>query len=67
MMFLFQRLGQTSYRFCCFLPTAISGCVRRVSVLPDSAIAVLEGKLANACELKQGMMQELLTGKMRLA
>ncbi len=32
----------------------------------DAEIAVLEGKLAKAREIKQGMMQELLTGKIRL-
>ena len=32
----------------------------------DSEIAVLEGKLAKAREIKQGMMQELLTGRIRL-
>jgi hypothetical protein len=36
-------------------------------VLSDAAIATLEGTLANPRELKQGMMQELFTGKMRLA
>jgi len=32
----------------------------------DAEIAALEEKLAKACQLKQGMMQELLTGKTRL-
>ena len=32
----------------------------------DSEIAVLEGRLTKACEIKQGMMQELLTGRIRL-
>jgi type I restriction enzyme S subunit len=32
----------------------------------DAEITALEGKLAKACQLKQGMMQELLTGKVRL-
>jgi type I restriction enzyme S subunit len=32
----------------------------------DAEIAVLEAKLAKTCQLKQGMMQELLTGKTRL-
>ena len=32
----------------------------------DAEIAVLEEKLAKAHQLKQGMMQELLTGKTRL-
>jgi len=32
----------------------------------DAEIAALEGKLTKAREVKQGMMQELLTGKIRL-
>jgi type I restriction enzyme S subunit len=32
----------------------------------DAEVAALEGKLAKARQLKQGMMQELLTGKTRL-
>jgi type I restriction enzyme S subunit len=32
----------------------------------DSEIATLEAKLAKACQIKQGMMQELLTGRIRL-
>jgi type I restriction enzyme S subunit len=32
----------------------------------DDEIAALEGKLAKARQIKQGMMQELLTGKVRL-
>jgi type I restriction enzyme S subunit len=32
----------------------------------DSEIAALEGKLRKACHFKQGMVQELLTGRMRL-
>jgi type I restriction enzyme S subunit len=32
----------------------------------DAEIAALEGKTAKARQLKQGMMQELLTGRIRL-
>jgi type I restriction enzyme S subunit len=32
----------------------------------DTEIAGLEGKLAKARQIKQGMMQELLTGRIRL-
>jgi type I restriction enzyme S subunit len=32
----------------------------------DAEVAVLESKLAKARQLKQGMMQELLTGRIRL-
>jgi type I restriction enzyme S subunit len=32
----------------------------------DAEIAVLEAKLTKARNLKQGMMQELLTGRIRL-
>lgn len=32
----------------------------------DAEIAALEAKLLNARQLKQGMMQELLTGRIRL-
>jgi type I restriction enzyme S subunit len=32
----------------------------------DSELISLESRLAKACELKQGMMQELLTGRIRL-
>lgn len=33
----------------------------------DAEIAALEAKLAKAHQVKQGMMQELLTGRIRLA
>ena len=33
----------------------------------DAEIVVMEAKLAKARQLKQGMMQELLTGRIRLA
>ena len=32
----------------------------------DTEIALLEAKLAKARQIKQGMMQELLTGRIRL-
>jgi hypothetical protein len=32
----------------------------------DAEITALEGKLAKARQVKQGMMQELLTGRVRL-
>ncbi|MBK7015559.1 MAG: type I restriction endonuclease subunit S [Sulfuritalea sp.] len=32
----------------------------------DTELAALEAKLAKARDLKQGMMQELLTGRIRL-
>lgn len=32
----------------------------------DMEIAALEGKIAKYCQIKQGMMQQLLTGKIRL-
>jgi type I restriction enzyme, S subunit len=32
----------------------------------DAEIAALEGKLAKARQVKQGMMQELLAGRVRL-
>ena len=32
----------------------------------DAEIAVFEAKLAKARDIKQGMMQELLTGRIRL-
>jgi type I restriction enzyme S subunit len=32
----------------------------------DTEIELLESKLAKAREIKQGMMQELLTGRIRL-
>jgi type I restriction enzyme S subunit len=32
----------------------------------DAEVAALEAKLAKARQLKQGMMQELLTGRIRL-
>jgi type I restriction enzyme S subunit len=32
----------------------------------DAEIAALEAKLAKARQIKQGMMQELLTGRVRL-
>ena len=35
-------------------------------MLMDAEIAALEAKLAKARQVKQGMMQELLTGRIRL-
>ena len=32
----------------------------------DAEITAIDGKLAKAYQVKQGMMQELLTGKIRL-
>jgi type I restriction enzyme S subunit len=32
----------------------------------DRELIALESRLAKTCELKQGMMQELLTGRTRL-
>jgi type I restriction enzyme S subunit len=42
--------------------TAIAGVLSNM----DSEIAALEAKLAKARQIKQGMMQELLTGRIRL-
>ena len=41
----------------------------RITLTPsdmDAEIAALEAKLAKARQVKQGMMQELLTGRVRL-
>ena len=35
-------------------------------MIMDAEIAAVEAKLGKAHQLKQGMMQELLTGKVRL-
>ena len=41
--------------------------IATILVAMDAEIAALDGKLAKARQLKQGMMQELLTGRIRLA
>jgi type I restriction enzyme S subunit len=50
------------------LPPTITEQEAIASILSDmdAEITLLEEKLAKACQLKQGMMQELLTGRVRL-
>ena len=50
------------------VPTALEEQTAIAAILSDmdAEIAALEGKLAKARSLKQGMMQELLTGRIRL-
>ncbi|HEU0295739.1 MAG TPA: restriction endonuclease subunit S [Anaerolineales bacterium] len=63
-----KRIGLTELRslelFCPPLPeqTAIAEILSDM----DAEIATLEGKLSKARQVKQGMMQELLTGRIRL-
>lgn len=63
-----RRIGLNELRFlelsCPTLPeqTAIAAILSDV----DAEIAALEAKLAKARQVKQGMMQELLTGRIRL-
>jgi type I restriction enzyme S subunit len=48
-------------------PRAEQSAIAAVISDMDADIATLEAKLAKARQLKQGMMQELLTGRIRLA
>lgn len=50
------------------LPPSVTEQAAIASVLSDmdADITTLEAKLAKACAIKQGMMQELLTGRIRL-
>jgi type I restriction enzyme S subunit len=50
------------------LPPSVEEQIAIAAVISDmdAEISALEAKLAKACQLKQGMMQELLTGKVRL-
>lgn len=49
-------------------PSIPSAYVAGVIILSDTdaEVAALDAKLAKARQLKQGMMQELLTGRIRL-
>jgi type I restriction enzyme S subunit len=51
-----------------FLPSTLAEQTAIATILSDmdAEIAALEEKLAKARQLKQGMMQELLTGRIRL-
>ena len=55
-------------RFTLWFPTTCEEQIAIASILSDmdAEITALEAKLAKARQLKQGMMQELLTGRMRL-
>ena len=59
--------GRDLRRMCLRLPS-LPEQVAIAAILSDmdAGIAALEGRLAKTRELKQGMMQELLTGKIRL-
>ena len=51
-----------------FVPPTLEAQIRIATILSDmdAEIAVLEGKLAKARRVKAGMMQDLLTGRVRL-
>ena len=49
-----------------FAPTSEQEAIASILSDMDAEIAALEAKLAKARQLKQGMMQELLTGRIRL-
>ncbi|NPE27658.1 restriction endonuclease subunit S [Methanococcoides sp. SA1] len=63
-----KRIGLTELRnlelFCPSLPE--QNAIAAILSDMDTEIATLEQKLAKSRELKQGMMQELLTGRIRL-
>ena len=63
-----KRIGLTELRnlelFCPSLPE--QSAIATILSDMDSEITTLEEKLAKARQLKQGMMQELLTGRVRL-
>jgi type I restriction enzyme S subunit len=50
----------------CVPPLKEQTAIATVLLDMDTEIGSLESKLAKAREIKQGMMQELLTGKIRL-
>ena len=66
------RSLKSSGKGACILPHGVlfrgnvEADIRRNLVRMDAEIAALEAKLAKVLRLKQGMMQELLTGKIRL-
>ncbi len=65
----FLEIGKTQLAgFEVRVPTTVAEQAAIAAILSDmdAEIAALEGKLAKARELKQGMMQELLTGRIRL-
>jgi len=47
-------------------PIAEQASIAAILIDMEAEIAALEAKLSKACQLKQGMMQELLTGRIRL-
>ena len=60
-----NRQGQLLQSYRC-PPTSGTRAIAGVLSDMDAEIAALEAKLAKARQLKQGMMQELLTGRIRL-
>ena len=70
-----QRVGATLHRQtellagiseCRFPRSAEQAAIATILSDMDAEIAALEAKLAKARQIKQGMMQELLTGRIRL-
>lgn len=61
--------GKDLRRFSIFLPSSIEEQIAIAAILSvlDTEIELLESKLAKAHQIKRGMMQELLTGRVRLA
>jgi type I restriction enzyme S subunit len=64
----FFGLSQSAVGVYPFLLPTIEGQIRVAEVLSDmdTEITTLEAKLTKTRQLKQGMLQELLTGKIRL-
>jgi len=62
------RLTLQKIRRLCFSVTSLAEQAAIAAILSDmdAEIAALEAKLAKARQVKQGMMQELLTGRIRL-
>jgi type I restriction enzyme S subunit len=60
--------GQDLARFSMFLPTDVDAQLEIAETLStlDDEIEGLQAKLEKARKIKQGMMQELLTGRVRL-
>jgi type I restriction enzyme S subunit len=55
-----------SFHFCIFSPLEEQNAIATVLSDMDAELAALEQQLYKTRDLKQGMMQELLTGRIRL-
>ncbi len=62
----FWTIGRSNFRFRVQPTKAEQTAIAAILSDMDAELAALEAKLVKARQVKQGMMQELLTGRIRL-